>query len=448
MRRNVARAALAAALGVALFAVGGLGLFRGGGTEHPAGTAGAARPAARAIPPVILTGSVAQEIASLQARVRALPADWHSDAALGIAYVQQARLTADPSYYPRAEGVLRRSLALDTKDNFDAMTGMASLAAARHEFTDALSWGQRGIAINPYNANIHAITGDALLELGRYQEAFNEFQRALDLKPNLTTYARGSYAQELQGDIPDAIRTMKMAVESAGNADDLAWASTQLGDLSFNTGDLAGASLQYRRAMGVSPTFVQAHAGMAKVAAAHGDFATAIAGYSWVVQRSPLPDYVVALGDAYQVSGQPDQASRQYGLLHLEERLFRANGVNMDLEIALFDADHGTDLQAGLAAAQREWGRRQSIVVADALAWELYANGRYAEALGYSNRALALGTQSALFRFHRGMIERALGRDDAARRDLAEALGINPHFSVLWSGTAARTLAELRGASK
>jgi tetratricopeptide (TPR) repeat protein len=112
----------------------------------------------------------------------------------------------------------------------------------------------------------------------------------------------------------------------------------------------------------------------------------------------------------------------------------------------LFDADHGVDLAAGLAAARQEWSRRTSIHVADALAWELFANKRYAQALRYSNRALRLGTRNALFLFHRGMIERALGELRAARRDLAEALSINPHFSILWSGRAHRILASLGGA--
>jgi Flp pilus assembly protein TadD len=119
--------------------------------------------------------------------------------------------------------------------------------------------------------------------------------------------------------------------------------------------------------------------------------------------------------------------------------------VNMDLEIALFDADHKVDLEQGLAAAQSEWGRRQSVHVADALAWELYANGQPAAALEYADRALHLGYRSAMFYFHRGMIERTLGRTADARRDLRQALAINPYFSTLWSKPAARILASLGG---
>src|SRR5205809_319461 len=79
-----------------------------------------------------------------------------------------------------------------------------------------------------------------------------------------------------------------------------------------------------------------------------------------------------------------------------------------------------------------EWNRRHSVLVADALAWALYTNGKYAEARTYSVRALALGTRNASFWFHRGMIERALGHRAAGRDALARALEINALFSIRW----------------
>jgi tetratricopeptide (TPR) repeat protein len=443
--RRVLRTALVLVLAAGLFGLGGIGLLKHETPAHRDATASRAGGAAVDPGPVVQSGTLAQDIASLQQRVRAVPKDPHAWASLGLAYVQQARLTADPSYYPRAQGVLARSMAIQPAQNLDALMGLAALAAARHDFAAALSYAMRGERIDPDNANIHAIAGDALVELGRYDGAFAQFQRAVDLRPDLSTYSRASYALELQGDVPHAKRALDMAARAAASAADAAWAHNQLGELAFNQGHTGEAEREYRDAVAVDPTFVPARAGLAKVAAARGDLPTAIAGYTWVVQRYPLPEYVVALGDVEAANGWTDQAARQYGLVHLEERLFRSNGVDMDLETAQFDADHGTNLSGGLAAAERVWGRRRSIVVADALAWELYANGRYGDALRYADEALRLGSRSALFRFHRGMIERALGDDAAARRDLTEALRINRHFSELWSATAVRAVAELRG---
>jgi tetratricopeptide (TPR) repeat protein len=427
-----------------LFGVGAVGFGKLG--DRPAGrpVASSETTAIRSTP-VAPAGTLSQVIAGLQTRVRTIPKDWQSLAGLGLAYVQEARITADTSYYPKAEGVLQRSLGLNTDSNFDAMTGMAALAAARHDFSGALAWGERAKAINPFNANIHAVIGDALVELGRYRQAFAEFRRMIELRPDLSTYARVSYARELRGDLPGAVQAMQRALAAAGTAADAAWAANQLGELAWNQGVLAESEGLYRQALAADPSYLPPHAGVAKVAWARGDLAGAIREYSWLVERYPLPEYVIALGDLYTISHQPSKAAEQFALLHAEEQLFEANGVNVDLEIALFDADHAVDVADGLAAARAEWGRRHSIHVADALAWTLCAGGRYREALTYADRALSLGTRSALFFFHRGMIERALGLSAAARRDLGTAVAINAHFSILWSSKVAQVLASLGG---
>ncbi len=432
-------------LALAMFLAGGLGLWRvvrpSSGPSPP--STGAAR--SIDVAPIVGATSLQQVIVGLQARLRALPQDWASWAQLGQAYVQEARVSADPTYYPKAEGALHRSLSLNRGSNFDAMTGMAALAAARHDFTGALSWGERARAVNPDDPDVYAVIGDAEIELGRYPEAFETFQKGLDLKPNLSLYARASYAWELQGDVPNAIRAMNLALRAAGSSADSSWCLNQLGELYWGSGDLNRAEGYYSQAMAEDPKFVPPRAGLAKVEAARGQYAKAIAGYRSVVAIYPLPAYVIALSDLYRVTGQRELAEREAGLVGVEEKLFQANGVNVDLEIALFDADHHVNLAEGLAAAQSEWGRRHSVHVADALAWALYANGRPAEALPYADQALHLGYRNALFFFHRAMIEKDLSRTGPARRDLAEALRINPYFSSLWSRTAATSLRSLGG---
>lgn len=446
--RRVARpgrkVALVGVLSIGLFALGGLGLFKAVRSE-PRAPSALVRAAAPALTrPIVDGGSLAQLIADLQARLQAVPDDWESYASLGLAYVQQARITADPSYYPRAEAALERSLSLHASDNVSAMIGLGTLALARHEFDDALAWGERARDTNATVPPVYGVLGDAFLELGRYPEAFEALQQMVDLRPDLSSYARASYARELQGDVGGALAIMRQAFQTAASRADIAWTLHQLGDLYFNSGRLDLAEQEYRRAIAADETFVPAKAGLAKVLAARGHMDAAIDSYAEIVQTYPLPEYVIALADLYTVTGRTSEAEDQFALLEAEETLLRANGVNVDLEFALFSADHRIDLEAGLAAAEGEWARRKSVHVADALAWQLYAHGRFREALRMSEEALRLGTESALFLFHRGMIERALGNDDAARRDLARAIDINPHFSVLWAKDAADTLSGLR----
>jgi tetratricopeptide (TPR) repeat protein len=392
--------------------------------------------------PAILTGTLVQQVASLQERLRTVPGDWQSWALLGLAYVQQARITADPRYYPKAQGALARSLAIRSGGNFDAAVGEGALALARHDFTGGLRWGERARRINPYDANVYGVIGDAQIELGRYRQAFRTFQHMVDLHPEVSSYARASYALELQGDVPAAIKAMRMALLAAGTPEDRAFAAYQLGELFFSTGRVASAARFYREAAALAPEYAPPHAALAKVAWARGDTRRAIRRYTAVVRRFPLPEYVIALGDLQQLAGLTTAAARSYSLVRVEERLFRAAGVNVDLELALFDADHGRPREA-LVAARAEWHRRHSILVADALGWALHRVGRDPEALRYARFAQKLGYRSAQISFHAGMIELGLGDRVAARGDLERALSINPHFSILQSPVASRALSRL-----
>jgi tetratricopeptide (TPR) repeat protein len=438
--RQAARLGAATAMAVALFVLAGLGLFRATSAEE-ARRIGAGGADAFAGP---ANGSLEAAIASLQARVRAEPTDWRALATLGLAYVQQARVTADPSFYPKADGVLGESLDLNTDDNIDGAVAMGALAAARHDFAGALAWGERARAIDPYHAAAFGVIGDAQIELGRYDEAFATFQRMVDLRPDLSSLSRVSYARELVGDVTGAVEAMERAKRYASDASDRAWACYQLGELAFNRGDLRAAAAQYREGVALAKTFVPNAAGLAKVAWARGDLDAAISGYEEVTARYPSPEYVIALGDLYRQAGRDDLAAQQDGLLDAEESLLRAGGVNVDLEQALFDAGHG-DPRGGLAAARAEWDRRHSVQVADALAWALHENGRDREAARYASLAMRLGTRSALFAFHAGMIQRSLGNLEAAHMLLTRAHEINPFFSIQYAPVLDHALARLGG---
>ena len=146
-----------------------------------------------------------------------------------------------------------------------------------------------------------------------------------------------------------------------------------------------------------------------------------------------------ALGDLYATTGRDELAAQQYAVVEATRQLQQANGVNVDLEVALFDADHG-DPAGALQAARAEWARRQSVHVADAYAWALFANGEFAQAARLSHRALELGTRNAAFLFHAGMIERALGDDAAALRLLRRARDLNPNFSIIHASTVERVV--------
>src|SRR5690606_18160354 len=138
-----------------------------------------------------------------------VPGDWVAWAELGLGYVELARVTGDPTSYPRADGAFARSLELRPTGNDGAFAGQAALAAARHDFPAALRAADAAVAVNPFNAPAHGVRFDALVELGRYTEAWQAAQAAVNLRPDVASLARVAYAQELRGETDQAVATLR-----------------------------------------------------------------------------------------------------------------------------------------------------------------------------------------------------------------------------------------------
>ena len=267
----------------------------------------------------------------------------------------------------------------------------------------------------------------------------------LDLKPAVPSYTRASYLFELRGDLRGAQFAMRKALEIGYSADDRAFALFQLGELAWNSGDAAKAGHYYREGLDADPSYVPLLYGKAKAEAAAGDSSQAVRDFQTVVDRYPSPTYVIEFADLLDSLGRVDRADDQRALLRAQEQIFRAAGVNLDLELALYEADHGR-AQASLVSAKRAFDERQSVFVEDAYAWALHVNGRDRAALRHSENAARIGTRSALLAYHRGMIQRSLGMTSAARDSLREALKINPYFSWTLAPKARAVLAAIGAA--
>ncbi|MEU3101607.1 tetratricopeptide repeat protein [Streptomyces griseoflavus] len=428
---------LAVALTAGSIAAGGA---RDGGREPaPAGGAFAAG--------ALTGGDLAAGTRALREHLRVQPRDHGGWATLGTAYVEQARTEGDPSRYPQAERALARSLALEP-DNDPALAGQAALAAARHDFTGALELADRALEQNPYSERALCSRIDALVELGRYEEAARAAVTADRRRPGVPVFTRYAYVRELRGDVRTAREVLGRALESASSPADVAYVATALGRLAWSQGDYGSALTHYARALAADEDHLPALEGRARAQAASGDRAGAAETLEQVVARSPLPGPLVALGELYEArvgEGDRAKADDQYALVDAWTSLARVGGVDVDLDTALAAADHG-DAGEALRAARAEWDRRHSVHTADALAWALYVNGRHQEALPLARRATATGYRNAVFLYHRGMIEKAAGLDRAARDSLTAALELNPGFSPVGAAAARAALEDLGAA--
>ncbi|MGY0487490.1 tetratricopeptide repeat protein [Streptomyces sp. WG-D5] len=397
------------------------------------------RTAVNPAPARLASGDLDEGVKALQRHLKAQPRDYSSWASLGTAYIEQARVSADPSRYPQAERALARSLKL-RPGNDPALAGRAALAAARHDFHAALRLSREALAVNPYSEAALALRVDALVELGDYKRASTAAKAADARRPGIPSFTRFAYVHELRGDATTARTVLTRALSSATAPGDVSYVATALGQLAWRQGAYKAALRHYATALRADPDAVAALEGRGRARAASGDTAGAIRDLRAVVARAPLPTALVELGELYEARGDRAAAKRQYALVGTWLRLARAGGVDVDLDTAIASTEHG-DPVAALKAARAEWGRRHTVHTADALAWALHVNGRDKEALPYAREATRTGYDEAAFLYHRGVLELSVGDRSEGRDLLREALDRNPAFSPLGAKAARAALA-------
>jgi len=459
-RREVfLRRALVSAV-VGCFGLGGALMVLPDGDHGPPPSPGPVARAATAIgtgAPVSLPDLVAL-IGDREAHLRAHPGDVRSWAELGSAYVERGERTAEPRYYPKAETALRTSLKAKPKRNTEAFGGLASLANARHDFRAARKWGEAAVAASPKRWTAYPALIDAYRGLGEWKAARRTLAKLVELPSgNGVSKGRSSGAQVLtraglvyrdQGWREDSAAALSDAAALASGPAERADCLVRVGELAWERGEPAESLRAFEAALRADPGEHAARAGQGRALAALGRHSEALRAYQSALAKQPLPQYALELGELYESLGLGGAARAQYDVLRARVREGGVGGVNGELVLGLFEADHG-DSGDAVRRLRAEWGRHPSVAVSDALGWALHRAGRDREAIGFATKATDKvhggGVRFALYAYHRGVIERELGSLGAARRHLGEALRINPFFSPVLVPLAEGALEGLEG---
>jgi tetratricopeptide (TPR) repeat protein len=362
-------------------------------------------------------------------RVAEDPDDAEAHLRLGLALLQRSRETADPSLYAAAEDALAAARRLRPDDALP-LVGLGGILLGKHEFAQALRIGEAATTLDPSSSGARAVVIDALIELGRYDDASDAVDRLVDQSADLTSLARLSYVRELYGDLPGALEAMQRAAAAPGLApENTAFALALVGQLEQQRGRPGAARDAYDAALRLIPQHAPSIAGLGRLAVAAGDLAAAQKEFERAVEILPSPEYVIALGETLEAAGNISEAQDQYDLARAQIALLGASGVVVELELALFEADHG-DAAKALELAEAAYAATPTIRAADALGWALHRAGRDDEAWERVQEALRLGSRDPRFAYHAGAIALARGDEVTARRHLEGALHADPGFSA------------------
>jgi tetratricopeptide (TPR) repeat protein len=380
-------------------------------------------------------------VAEMERRLALSPTDQTAALEYAGALLRLARVSGDAILPIRAEQALVRALNADRRQH-EVRRMLAGVYLSQHRFAEALQEADRALARRADDSWVHGVRADALIELGRYDEGFDAIDRMNALKPDAASYARASYARELQGDRNGALDLMRMAAEAtpASDVEAAAWHRTQIGYLLRDGGDLAGARREFAAAERAFAGYPLASDGAARVAAATGDLASALAIVFARIETRPLASDHAFAGDLLARLGRAEEAERQF---RLAEAAWRADAPE-PTRLARFMVERGRRPAEALRIASAVWAGQQDIFTADAMAWAHFQLGDAARAEAFAREALRTGTKDRVIRYHAAAIQSALGRRSEARALVGTATENLPRFDLV-AGPAAATLSASLG---
>ena len=366
-------------------------------------------------------------LAGLQESIAHNPGKLDYWIALGRAWVRKARESAEPGYYLNAEACAEVALHL-APDAPLALDLRGLVLLNDHRFAEAAQLAARAIARDPRDPMAYGTLSDALLELGRYDDAAAAVQQMMGIKPSLPAYARASYLAWLRGDGKAAKELIRHAIDSASpsarDPEPRAWALVQAAHLFFQEGDYEGADAGYQAALQSFADYPPALLGRGRVALLRRQSKEAVALLDKSYQLSPLIETAWLLGDAKEAAGDNQGAQAAYDLV------VRQGRRGDPRTLAWFLAAHQRDLAEALRLIEAERQQRGDLYTQDIYAYVLYRLGRIDEARAVIEPVLHLGVRDARILFHASAIFLAAGDKPRGAALRAEALQCNPHFAV------------------
>ena len=297
------------------------------------------------------------------------------------------------------------------------------LANAKHDLAMVPT-----LATRPQGQTLQA---DLHLQEGRFEEARTGYTAAIHTHRTWDTLARLAYLLAKTGDVAGAERLYLEAEDELTSKEMrfYAWVELQRGLLGLSHGRHDQAAAHYKQAEKAYSGYWLIDAHNAELLGAQRKFDQAVALYEKVIAQVPRPEFQQELGDLYLFMGQPDRAKpwHEKALVGYLESAQRGE-VHYYHHLTTLYADAHENGAEAVKWARRDLALRENFATQDALAWALYRDGQFVEALGPIKKALASGVQDAHLFFHAAMIHLAAGQADTGRRWLAKAAEFNPHY--------------------
>lgn len=373
-------------------------------------------------------------IEELLSAIAANPQNYKAKLNLAQAYIQEARITGNHTYYDQAALDLLDDVLQSEPKNFDALCCKATVLLSQHHFEEGLAVAKQALPLNTNSAFVYGLMCDANVELGNYPEAIKMSDKMVSIRPDNRSYSRISYLREIHGDLPGAIQAAKMAI-TAGypGLEQTEWTRMILAHLYENTGHLDSAAYQYRTALNERTDYAFAIAGLGRIEKGKGNYKEAIAYFE--KGKKTITEYSFAdeLTDLYLLNNEKIKAdkSAQEVIAMLSpisnaDESSSSHGHYADKELA-YAYLKVNDTDSALKHALLEYDRRpENIDVCETVAWVHYKRNNFTDANKMITKALRTNCQNPSLLTRAGLIKLKAGEKEKGMDLIKKAFVINP----------------------
>ncbi len=378
---------------------------------EPAGTSAALR-VALADPSG--NAAAATAIRTAQAAVRER-ADIANLERLAAQFINRARTSGDPGYYKQAEACAD-VLTTVAGGTLPGALLRGHVRHALHDFAAAERIARDLVAKRGMPLDL-GLLGDVLLDRGQLDEAKSVYQRMLDLRPGLQSYARAAQIRWMAGDHAGCRELLQLAARAGSRRDpeSLAWVLARAATLELQANDPTQAAHFADEALALLSDLPAARLARGRTALANDAPKEAVDHLAAAAAAFPLPEHLWAHADALRAAGRETEAAQ------VEAELLRSGEAEDPRTFALWLATHTRDPGRALRLAEAEHRLRQDAYTLDVLALARLGIGDVTGARAAITQALACGVRDARIEVHAALIAAALGDVEAARRHRAAA---------------------------
>src|SRR6185295_7370432 len=193
----------------------------------------------------------------------------------------------------------------------------------------------------------YGVLGDVLIDQGKVREGAAAYQKMVDLRPDLQSYARAAHVRWLTGDLAGAIELMKLATaaSSPNDSDAAAWVFTRLALYQLQRGAMKQALESCDAALSVQSDYAPAMFARGRTLLAMNRTDEALVELQRAAKLNPLLEYQWALEDA--INGKSQIVTR--------------SDTDDPRALSLYLATRNEDVERAVKLAQQELTNRADV---------------------------------------------------------------------------------------